>query len=147
VHINIAEQLRAKSWMVLGKFFLILTLTSGNAQAQSWFSSIDRYIVASSPEFLYSVIRNITRRIPDWARQQHEMTMFFALESVEDGKTAQWHDMRGFTGTVMPISTLPTSSGYCRRIYHEVRTPNANHDFQDTACWSETNKKWVFVNK
>ena len=84
----------------------------------------------------------------DEDKKKHQQIVLFALNSLDPGQTAVWHNnSTDSEGKATIAVRYATSGGTCCRIYSFVRIKNNQRTYSDTACIDGNSKTWTFVDK
>lgn len=137
-----------KNMMVLGKLCLILVCT--NSFAQSWETPIydnwrrsDNFI-----GFAYNISKYLSKRLKPEDQAMHSQSVYHALNNLENGELVEWFNHRtDAQGKARIVYTYPGNGDICRRVHSWVRYGRDEKSFQDTACYNNTSKAWVFIDK
>ena len=86
--------------------------------------------------------------VPREDRQRHERCVFFALEKLDLGEECKWFSNKTSTrGAVKVVSAYPSGSRTCYVFFSHLRVHSTTKNWQDTACYSNIDQKWVFIAK
>jgi hypothetical protein len=140
----------AKGRTVFGKFLICSSLLTSTAFAQSWQSpAFENW---ADPRTGYGIAFNIAKwfgsSLSDEDKKKHQQIVLFALNSLDPGQTAVWHNnSTDSEGKATIAVRYATSGGTCCRIYSFVRIKNNQRTYSDTACIDGNSKTWTFVDK
>lgn len=86
--------------------------------------------------------------VPKKDRHRHQRCVFFALEKLDLGEECKWYSNKtSARGAVKVVSAYPSGSRTCYVFFSHLAVNSSNKTWQDTACYSNIKKEWVFIAK
>ena len=131
--------------MVVGKLLILVatsTAVAGNINNPKFFD----YPGGSFANRLSTVTFGWFRKLNDDQNDAYTQAISHAVMYAENGNRVDWY--RGdASGYAVPVMTWPTGSGYCRRIHTQIIAFNLVKDLSQTACFSNANNTWRWMNE
>lgn len=134
--------------LVLGSVFLTNCAGTHNVNDSNSYGSVKQHYgnVTSTANVLYNYTLSKRYSLSKKDKQKQRDTVFFALNNLEEGKVARWHNTdKGSWGAVKIVATYPTGSGYCRIIFSEIGKKDQSKFYKETACKDLAYYGWRFI--
>ena len=145
-----------KNLMAVGKWLILLssllltacgtpTKTTNSLSSQK--SVSHNYTHAGTGvEVWYNFVRNNMGKLSKADMKKQDQAVFFALNNLEEGKVASWHNIEKDThGYVKIVASYPHGSGYCRVVFTQIQKKGNARDFKETACKDVSYRGWQFI--
>jgi surface antigen len=129
-----------KSWMVLGKLLILLAINPVQAQTienPRFFSYSSGPLLHQMLEFSFGWFRTLDEE----QKSAYYQSITHAVMYAENGQKVDWYK-KDASGYAVPVTTWPTGSGYCRRVYIHAIAFNTEKTMQRTACFDNASTKW-----
>jgi len=129
----------------------VFLLTSG-CSSQPYYgelSTASNYkAVTSIVDVAYNWGKYNAYSVPDKNKEQHEMCVYFALDSLNLGETCDWYaNDNSSSGVVKVVAHRPSGSGWCTTLFNTVSYKGKNKQWQEVACVKGPGKRWYWVNR
>jgi surface antigen len=140
-----AKALVAKSLMVVGKLSILVAINTASADTIANPKFFD-YSGGSFTNRLAAVTFGWFRKLDTDQNDAYMQAVTHAVMYAENGHRVNWY--RGdASGYAMPAMTWPSGDGYCRRIHTQIIAFNRAKSLSQTACFSNANGKWRWINE
>lgn len=78
-------------------------------------------------------------------RETHTMTVLHAMDNLENGEVAMWHNDREKTaGRVRVVVSYPVQGGVCRKFFTQVQINGEIRDYSEEGCRTMSTPYWIF---
>lgn len=78
-------------------------------------------------------------------KQSYYTALMHAVHTAENGQKVTWYKNNA-SGYAVPVSTWPTSSGYCRRVYIQAIAYGKEKFLTATACYENAHDNWRWIS-
>lgn len=138
-----AKASAVKSMMVVGKLLILLTSSLAHADVTDpqFFEYRSNGFVNRIADFSFGWFK----RLNDDQRAEHQQAIVHALMYSDNGQPVRWYKDDA-SGEAVVVGTWPATAGYCRRLHIEAIAYNVQKSMAATACYSEVEKRWTWVN-
>jgi surface antigen len=131
--------------MVIGKLLILGVINTAVADTVA----NPQFFDYSSNKFanrLAAVTFGWFNKLDDDQSSDYTQSITHAVMYAENGNKVEWYrgDASGYT---VPVMTWPNGSGYCRRIHTEIVAFNMVKNLSQTACFSNADNTWRWVNE
>lgn len=127
------------------RLLLILLLTSLSAcssQTTTNFSVADHYVSNTSAYHLgINSIKKNYYTVPRVAQEEYNRCLEFGLRSMNVGEQCKW-EVPGVSIGVVKLVQIDATG--CHYFFNTMMYRGKHRNFQETACYSNSNKKWNF---
>ena len=148
------EALRVINWMVPGKLFPAIILTSllltgcstyNGPSSSNMVIYNDKPAVTSTASALVRVYENMQWSLPRESSEKHVQAVYFAITQLDDGIKTSWYDTKNNTqGHVRILQTIPKGGSYCRMYESLIQYRERHRTITELACTNDFAKTWTF---
>jgi surface antigen len=131
--------------MVLGKLLILLVTNSAYAadlDNPRFFSYQGRSLIGQTINLSFGWFKTLDSE----QKAAYYQSITHAVMYAENGQRVEWYQ-NDASGFAMPVTTWPTGSGYCRRIYIQAIAYNTEKNMQKTACYDNPSTEWRWLGE
>lgn len=85
------------------------------------------------------------KTLDDEQKSAYHSSIVHAVMYADNGETVRWY-VNDASGEVTPVATLPSGSGYCRRIHIQTIAHGVQKTTGATACYNDADNTWKWFN-
>lgn len=130
------------------RHFLILvliSLVSACSSSGNNFSVATQYQPATNSTAIgINLFKEYYYTVPPEGRREYNRCVDFALNSMQVGESCKW-EVPGSSIGVVKLVQIDANS--CHYMFNTMMYKNKQRHWQETACYSHSNNKWIFQNR
>lgn len=85
------------------------------------------------------------KTLDDEQKSAYHSSIIHAVMYADNGEAVRWY-VNDASGVVTPVMTLPSGSGYCRRIHIQTIAHGVQKIASPTACYNDADNTWKWFN-